>query len=212
MVCAVTLPPIIMEVGNGFLEDLFPLQQRHFHFHIYGRVLVSKWETGSIGDIGKCQCQMNMSLKVGRYQDRYDSRHGQAFKRLRQQGRDIPRETSIPSDRGTFRSGKVFHGASLDRGGCEYIFEYLQTSVLKMLELRWNWQKTIQRNCTIYDYESFQYLIPFLHVGSFKSEDFEHVGIVGSRCALKSIPWRLRWDESFQNPYVTSHVTSWEWC
>ena len=151
MVCTVTLPPIIMEVGNGYLEDLFPLQQRHFHFHIYGRVRVSKWETGSIWDIGKCQCHMNMSLKVGRYLDRYDSRHGQAFKRLRQQGRDIPRETSIPSDRGTFRSGKVFHGASLDRGGCEYIFEYLQTSVLKMLELRWNWQKHFK--------ETAQYMI-----------------------------------------------------
>lgn len=124
----------------------------HFHFHIYGRVLVgfrnrirSHW-----GYRFSCLSHMKMSLLKVR---RYHSRHGQAFKRLRQQGTDIPRETSIPSDRGTelkvFRTGQAWIGTV--EPCCEYIFEYLQTSVLKMLELRWNWQKHFK--------ETAQYMI-----------------------------------------------------
>ena len=32
----ITLPPIVMEVENEVLEDVFSLQMRNFHFHVYG--------------------------------------------------------------------------------------------------------------------------------------------------------------------------------
>ena len=34
--CCTTLPPIIMEVGNGFPQGLFTIGS-FFHFHDYGR-------------------------------------------------------------------------------------------------------------------------------------------------------------------------------